>query len=109
MSIDEKKAELEELEKVAKAQKSFLLRADITVGIIALFTCALAGFKGYNPFISYLELFTFPTVMLVHANIMIMRKLNSKRKEILQEIERLAHEETDHLKINCEDEDGPGE
>ena len=57
MGIEEKKAELEELEKVTKAQKSFLLRADISFGIIALFTCALVGFKGYNPFISYLELF----------------------------------------------------
>ena len=109
MGIEEKKTELEELEKVIKAHKRSILRSDIMVGIGELFICAILGSRGYNLLVAYLELFAIPTVMIVLGNIMTMRILNREKKKILQKIESLAHEEAEHLKVICEDEDGPDE
>ncbi len=84
-----KKIELEKLEEVAKKEKAFLLRADIIMGIIGTLTTTLAATKGYNPVLTYAELFTFPTIMLVHANIKILSILKKQKQQLMEELDSM--------------------
>lgn len=84
-----KKLEIENFEKLAKKQKAFLLRADITAAVMSILTSYVYGTHGMNPFLAFAGLFTLPIGMIVFGNIKTLLLLKKKRLELMKESESI--------------------
>ena len=84
---------MDELEKIAKDQKAFLIRCDIISAVFITLTLSVSAIKGYNPFEFFVKLYMLPLTGLVYSHLKSLSILKKKRQEI-QKRENIVDEDT---------------
>ena len=84
-----KKIKVDEFERKVKNQKAFLLRNDLMFAFFSILTSTVFGIKGYNPFLAFAQLFTFPLSLVLYGNIKSLLLLKKNRLEHLEELRKI--------------------